>query len=312
MVVIESLVERANFLSFLFGAGVYIFAGLAGLGGLLARATCSIGMYTALFGGAAVAGVAPCIAAGALSLLSGAVASGLYTYGTSQGWTFETIGDTLTPTNQKRADGTPYPKIVDTRFGVSHHYDPLTHKALNETYGAMLDKHNTTLLFVTWTQTLPNANHTTSPFANLNMTNGRLLHLNDNGVIRTAIGHKDSLDQIMVGFDDFKRDNGTTTQLKQERQDSLDVSWMSYTTLGENMAEASQYSQDIQEAEIDSSEQMDYGLDDVFSSDFFGGYAPKFCLSAGPPNTNAGQDSIIVGEVYVNQFGGLDTDCLSG
>jgi hypothetical protein len=175
----------------------------------------------------------------------------------------------------------------------------------------MLDKHNTTLLSVTWTQTLPNANHTTSPFANLNMTNGRLLHLNDNGVIRTAVGHKDSLDQIMVGFDDFKRNNGTT-QLKQERQDSLDVNWMSYTTLGENMAEAAQYSQDIQEAEIDSSEQMDYGLDDVFSHDFFGGYAPKFCLSAGPPNTNASQDSIIVGEVYVNQFGGLDTDCQSG
>jgi hypothetical protein len=38
------------------------------------------------------------------------------------------------------------------------------------------------------------------------------------------------------------------------------------------------------------------------------GIPSKLCLAAGTSST-LGQDSVIVGEVYRNQYGGIDKDC---
>jgi hypothetical protein len=54
----------------------------------------------------------------------------------------------------------------------------------------------------------------------------------------------------------------------------------------------------------------DYSIDGWAES--FDYYSTKFCLGASPPNNGLGQNSIIVGEVYTNAYGGIDTFCDSG
>ena len=54
-----------------------------------------------------------------------------------------------------------------------------------------------------------------------------------------------------------------------------------------------------------SATSADYGVDGWVES--FDYYSSKFCLGASPPGEGQGQDSIIVGEVYTNTYGGVDS-----
>ncbi len=78
------------------------------------------------------------------------------------------------------------------------------HKALNQSHGPMLKSHNATLLSVTWMETLPICKPHRRAFENLNMTHGRVITLNDNGIIRTALGHTTVLESILDSFNDFR------------------------------------------------------------------------------------------------------------
>ncbi|RFU23865.1 hypothetical protein B7463_g12479, partial [Scytalidium lignicola] len=256
--------------TFFLGSGVAFFAAIGWVGTSIANTTCSSAMWLALFGvGTAIAGTSACIAAGAIAVLATSVASGLATYGYSVGWTFEGEGAAL-----GKRDG--YKQIVDTTFGLAHNYDADTHKALNLT---------------------------------LNMTLGRLVTLNDNGVIRVAIGATSGLGQIMDGFDAFKSSKSTAAA-PSKRQSSETVDWISFNTYGENMEEGGEFLEAVDEDANASASSADYSVDGW--AEGFDYYSTKFCLGASPANNGLGQNSIVVGEVYTNAYGGIDTFCDSG
>jgi hypothetical protein len=192
-------------------------------------------------------------------------------------------------------------------MGLNHNYDADTHRMLNKTYGSLLQSHNTSIITVTWLETQPNFNHTGKPTENLNMTSGRLISLKDHttGYIHTGLGQTTDMGSIISAFSDFK----TSQAPSIARRQSSAISFASYTTYGENMQEGSEYFGDI---ENDENSEGHGNEGDVF--DFGVGGAPsKYCLSAGPPGEDqVGVNSIIVGEVYMNQFGGLDAQCQSG
>lgn len=288
---------------FALGSGIAFFTSLAGIGTKLASASCSPAMWLALFGGPAAAGpVSACIAAGAMAVLSAAVAAGLAAYGSEQGWVFEGSGAAI-----GKRDG--YSRFIDTNFGLAHNYDADSHRMLNLTYGAMLDTHNTTIVAVTWVETLAEGNYTGSPFAHLNMTHGRVVTLNDNGVIRTAIGPTTSLGQIIEGFNEFKTTNMTAPS-PAKRASSETVNWLSYNTYGENMKEGGTFEEALDEDANASKESNEFGVDGW--SESFDYYASSFCLGASPPGNGQGQNSIIVGEIHTNSYGGIDSICDSG
>jgi hypothetical protein len=222
------------------------------------------------------------------------------------GWTPEQAGASV----GKRLVFEP---LIDNNFGISHHYDAETHRILNQTHGDMLDSHNTTILSVTWIELLPSANHTGGALENLNMTNGRLLTLHDNGVIRTAVGQTTMMGQILESFNEFKGTNGTLNPLMKKRQSSLSVDWMSFNTYGENMNEGNGYLGNMEDVEKDVVENANQAasiqFDTAFAQSDSGEFPSKFCLGASPNGQQAGQESIIVGEVYMNQWGGVDSDC---
>jgi hypothetical protein len=208
----------------------------------------------------------------------------------------------------KRADFEP---VVHNALGIAHYYDAETHKMLNQTYGDMLDSHNTKILAVTWVETLATANHTGGPFENLNMTNGRIVTLNDNGIIRTALGQTNMMGPILESFNEFKGTNGTTNPLMKKRQ-TLTVDWLSYNTYGENMEEGSQLLDGINIDVNIVKEPTAFSFDTSFVEADSGGFAEKICVGVSPNGDSVGQDSVIVGEVYANQFGGIDSNCQSG
>ncbi|KAJ8060617.1 hypothetical protein OCU04_010927 [Sclerotinia nivalis] len=298
MILPKAIAARA-WTPFFLGSGIAFFTALAGVGTKLATASCSSAMWLALFGVPAATGpVSACIAAGAIAVLSSSVAAGLAAYGYSAGWTFEGDGAAI----GKRGS---YARIINPKFGTAHVFDADNTLALNLTYGGMLESHNTTLVAVTWIETLEGANYTNSPLVGLNMTQGRLVTLNDNGVIRTALGGVETLPRILDGFADFKN-NVTRVQKRQ----SEEVDWLSFNTYGENMEEGGVYIEGLDEDANASKTSADYGVDGWAES--YDYYASSMCLGASPPNDGQGVDSIIVGEVYMNAYGGIDTICQSG
>ncbi|KAI9642108.1 hypothetical protein NHQ30_008909 [Ciborinia camelliae] len=302
--IIPKDIAVAAWKSFLLGSGIAIFAALGGIGTKLASASCSSAMWLALFGGPAAAGpVSACIAAGALAVVGAAVSGGLATYGYNAGWTVlpnDAVGSTI---GGKRGS---YARIINPKFGIAHVFDPHNTLALNTKYGGMLERHNTTLISVSWIETLEGVNYTGSAFNGLNMTHGRVITLNDNGIIRTSVGGIETLPRILDDFADFKNN---VTSLKKRQSEEVD--YMSYIEYGENFQEAGAYIEGIDEDGNAAKASADYTLDNWVDS-FDGEYASAFCLSAGPPGAAQGVDSIVVGEVFVNRIAGVDGNCIAG
>jgi hypothetical protein len=254
-----------------------------------------------------VTGAGPCITAGAISVLAASISAGIYTAGASEGWVFESAG--AGAGEERRSTNTPF---ENNRMGLTHNYDSTTHQMLNQTYGNLLRSHNTTIITVTWLEQQPSFNHTGKVTEHLNMTLGRLVSLKDHGTgyIHTGLGQIEDMGRLIEAFGSYKTSQATGSSKRLgRRQSEVDVSFMSYTTYGENMQEGSEYFLDIEDDSISEGEGPE---DDVFTFDT-GGIPEKFCLSAGPPNEDEiGYNSIIVGEVYMNQWGGLDGECQSG
>lgn len=255
----------------------------------------------------ALAAAAPCITSATISAVAGSIAAGIATAGAAAGFTF------INP-NTKIGERDIKP-LIHTKFGVSHHFDLDTHKLLHYKHGGMLDSHNTTLISVTWLEKLPSANHTGGPFEALNMTEGRLLTLNDNGMIRTALGHINAMDRILDSFNDFKGNNGKGNPLTK-RQTS-EVNFITYNTFGLNPSEIESDNAEgiIGITDLNAAEGADgvtnfADFDAAFMQTNSAGETPeKLCVSAGPQGSAVGQNSFIIGEMYQNQFGGIDQSC---
>ncbi len=72
------------------------------------------------------------------------------------------------------------------------------------------------------------------------------------------------------------------------------------------MSEGSLYEEDLDEDANASATSADYGDGWVESFDC---YLNKVCLGASPQGEGQGQNSIIIGEVYTNTYGGVDSFC---
>ncbi len=238
--------------------------------------------------------------------MASSIAGGLGAFGSSVGWKFETDGAEV-------GERSTFQPIVHYALGVSHYYDADTHRFLNQTYGTMLDSYNTTILSVSWMETLPDANHTGGVLENLNMTNGRFVTLLDNGVIRTALGATASMGHIVEEFDRFKRFGSLTNPLNLKKRDGVAApDWLSFNTYGENMKEGAQFLGDFNNVQNTIREGQNLGTVANWVQASSGEYQSKFCCAASPSGNGPGQNSIIVGEVYMNDFGGIDGECDSG
>jgi hypothetical protein len=295
-----------------YGSGIYIFSLLASASLYLTSQSCSAALYTSLFGlnptGAVVTGAAyaACGVAATMTVVFGSVAAGIGTYGSNKGWVYENDGATVNHRGLRKA------RFHDTHTGVVHYTDPERHDLFHSKFGSMLKRHNTTLVAVTYMELHDGHNHTGSPIEGLNMTHGRTITLQSNDSTHTAFGHIDSFDEIFNSFDSFKA-NGSTPSVQSglTRRDTRSKDWASYTVYGENMQLGRQYSQPMQQDLSDAEQTRNWAGPDS-AAGLYVGDAGKYCIGMSPEGNNPGQNSIIVGEVYWNQFGGLDTVCQGG
>ncbi|KAK9249305.1 hypothetical protein V1506DRAFT_525542 [Lipomyces tetrasporus] len=78
------------------------------------------------------------------------------------------------------------------------------------------------------------------------------------------------------------------------------ASWMSYTGYGENMQEGSYYEEPLDE---ETNHDKTEDADDYFVKENKQ-YHDKFCLGLSPQADSVGVDSIIVGKIYFDPYGG--------
>ncbi|KAG0646809.1 hypothetical protein D0Z07_6100 [Hyphodiscus hymeniophilus] len=300
---LEPLLEERGFLTFLLGFGIAMFSAVASGAVYATTVICTTPILQAMFGGTFV-GAGGCITAASIAAISAGMAGGLGAYGAERGWTFEGVG----AKEGKRAVHAP---LIDNLMGVSHHYDADTHWSLSQTYGDMLDHHNTSIISVTWLEKLPTANHTGGPLEGLNMTNGRLITLLDSDIVRSAVGHTNMMGQILESFNEFKGTNYSTLPLAKEKRSTRNVDWVSFNTYGENMNEANGYSNNIYDASfVESANALAGQNDDFWGTQESGkGWPSKICAGLSPNGQAVGKESMIVGEIYMNQWGGIDSNC---
>lgn len=145
------------------------------------------------------------------------------------------------------------------------------------------------------------------------MSLGRIMTLSDNGVIRAAVGHTSMMESILDSFNDFKTNKYPPAMFAKR---DLSIDWVSFNTYGENMNDANGYQvniQDVKTGVIEDASRSDADImwDTSFAESNTGMYHNKFCLGVGPMGQSAGSESIIVGEVYMNRWGGIDEECQS-
>ncbi|KAF7869619.1 hypothetical protein EAF04_004403 [Stromatinia cepivora] len=68
------------------------------------------------------------------------------------------------------ANVAPMRGIINPKFGTAHVFDADNTLSLNLTYCGILESHNTTLISVTWIETLEGGNYTNSPLVGLNIS----------------------------------------------------------------------------------------------------------------------------------------------
>lgn len=84
--------------------------------------------------------------------------------------------------------------------------------------------------------------------------------------------------------------------------------WISYNTYGANPGRC----QDLEQQINTYNSQYDGAYEEIGSTilNMNGGAIPsKFCMAASDGDSNPGENSAIVGEIYFNQYGGVDQEC---
>lgn len=144
------------------------------------------------------------------------------------------------------------------------------------------------------------------------MSQGRILTLSDNGVIRAGVGHSTMMGHLLDSFNDFKIGGPSNPLLVKK---DLSVNWVSFNTYGENMNEANGFKGNVKNVlnNVESYSLSSAGVasDTAFAETSSGMYHNKFCLGVSPQGQSVGQESMIVGEVYMNAWGGIDQQCQS-
>lgn len=122
------------------------------------------------------------------------------------------------------------------------------------------------------------------------MSQGRILTLSDNGVIRTALGQTTMMGSILDSFNDFKVTNGSTNPFDKR---DINVNWVSFNTYGENLKEANGYRGNVGDVEYgvvqNAQGSADNTFDTEFAQSFTGEYHSKFCLGASPSGSGIGE-----------------------
>jgi hypothetical protein len=171
--------------AFLLGGLLWFFYSAKVVFTAIATARCSIELWDAIIAKnlSGAPNVVSCLASGALAAMSGSAAAGLALLGGTKGWQFvfpsAQFGDSP-PQNGKR-DETVHTKIFDKMLGVSHNWDQELLDVFNAAYSPMLNRHNATLISISWLECVEGVSVSHLSLESFNMTNGRIIALNDNG-----------------------------------------------------------------------------------------------------------------------------------
>lgn len=131
--------------------------------------------------------------------------------------------------------------------------------------------------------------------------------INHNGSTISTVVHPNHLSSSALAFKEFATGNDAL----HKREDG---EWLSYNLYGVNVVAAELFVTNMK-AEADSGAM---GVGNMFVSQIQPctdlqcyGVQNKFCAPFGT-STTPGVDSIMVGEVYVDAYGGIDNECQSG
>lgn len=124
------------------------------------------------------------------------------------------------------------------------------------------------------------------------------------------------MNEMLHSFNDFKILNGSEQEPLLLHEPQMNIKWLSFNTFGENMKLGKAYGGNFKEYRKKLKAEALTTAGDAWDEDIAQGgtglYHDKFCLGVGGEKSSVGQDSIIVGEVYTNAWGGVDTICRDG
>ncbi|KAK9349676.1 hypothetical protein V1523DRAFT_168004 [Lipomyces doorenjongii] len=295
--VVVPIVRKRWIKTFLIGAGVSAFTMIATGATVFTMASCKASLAAALIGAPIWPATSlACIGSAALTVVSAANAGGLYSYGSSQGWVFESNGASV---GKRALNGGLYYAI--TGHYIQHDWD-LRDSIMDQYYEQLhgIDANITNVFkHFCYNATL-----------NESLSNLSSMVIKRQGVTVAVLTERDQVRQRIESFIQFSRGWPTlsnTTHVINKRNDML-ASRMSYTVYGENMQGGSYYEEPLdEEANQDKTDDSD----DYFVKENKQ-YHDKFCLGLSSQTDSVGIDSIIVGEIYVNAYGGLDGECQNG
>ncbi|KAK9482071.1 hypothetical protein V1527DRAFT_486047 [Lipomyces starkeyi] len=288
--VVVPIIRKRWIKTFLIGAGVSAFTMIATGATVFTVASCKASLAAALIGAPIWPATSlACIGSAALTVVSVANAGGLYSYGSSQGWVFESNGASV---SNRALNGGLYYAI--TGHYIQHDWD-LRDSIMDQYYEQLhgIDANITNVFkHFSYNATL-----------NESLSNLSSMVLKRQGVTVAVLTERDELYTVFA----WLANTIFTTHVINKRNDML-ASWMSYNLYGENMQEGSYYEEPLDE---EANQDKTDDLDDYFVKENKQ-YHDKFCLGLSPQTDSVGIDSIIVGEIYVNAYGGLDGECQNG
>lgn len=287
------LIKR-NWKSILLAAGVTFFGSIAYGARLIAPQICNPAAEVAI-SGLALSGPAWCIGTYVIGAACASISAGLAAEGASSGWQWWKDSGVA---KRNILLEHPYPAANLTLVSGSLLEDHIY--ALNQSLGNFFDN-------VTGVSVILNNNEGPLYKRDGSIDNMLTWSINCNDTMITTVVHPRHLLASAEAFKEFT----TQTKTFHKRGDS---EWLSYNLYGLNVVAAELFKANMQnEAQSGA---MDIG--NMFVSQIQPctdllcyGVQDKFCASFGDSSI-PGEDSIMVGEVYVDAYGGIDNECQSG
>ncbi|KAK9349674.1 hypothetical protein V1523DRAFT_429855 [Lipomyces doorenjongii] len=262
-------------------------------------------MWIALFGpGALAANTIACAAAAGAAAASSAITAGLLAVGAEHGWQWYKGSGTVNRMAKRSTGGV----MFHSKLGTLHAIDDELSDSFERMYGAKVKAKGYSLskvlrMSTVWALGSDVQSLNSSVIAQT--SNVSSISFYGDTYMHTAVGHVLDLHNMVNSFIEWNPDVSSNHTLG--KRDNLSIDWASYTTYGMNVDEANFDYMEIEE--LANNMKSDY--DEQTWIDYYG-WTEKQCLSLGPEGDAAGVDSIIVGELYWNQYGGLDNQCQSG
>ncbi|KAK6200998.1 uncharacterized protein RJT21DRAFT_113651 [Scheffersomyces amazonensis] len=299
----EPVILRKRWPAWLIGAGTFLFAAVAKGAEIGVNLFCSPELLEAVVMTGNFEGVIPCVACASLYVLGGAISAAFATEGAANGWEwFQGNGVT------GKRDLEDYKGYYMNSFTNSLHYSSTDLEVeFNANYSSLLEAIPHQLLFVG--VSTPNG---TELFDGLS-----------NSIKKRDLNEFDHSKFPLIHVT-FAVDNRTTTILSTygnieqgltdltwntppdslEKRSSNEVTYVSFNSYGLNMDLA----RNFEASDHTVAHTVAESLSDSSWVNYYDGIASKYCMALGT-NDKAGVDSIIVGEVYVQAYGGIDNEC---